>query len=224
MVSKSRAVFLDRDGVVNDLVYHEEEGRVLSPFSARELRVFPYVAQTVRTLKDDLGFKVVVISNQPGVGKRQFTYRELQRMNQKVRRALAAGGASFDGEYYCLHHPNALIQRYRTDCDCRKPKPGMLLKAAEDHGIDLGDSFFVGDSLIDVKAGKGAGCKTVLVGHASTMLTTLMEREGVNPDFMLGSLKDLPTILGPTKARQRRDGAGRRSGSASTSSPWTLCG
>jgi D-glycero-D-manno-heptose 1,7-bisphosphate phosphatase len=194
-VRANRAVFLDRDGVLNDLVYDDEEGRVGSPFAAKELRVFPYVPEAVRRMKEELGFKVIVISNQPGVGKGQFSYSEHEKMNGKVRKALAKGGTSFDAEYYCLHHPSALVAKYRVDCDCRKPKPGMLLRAAKEHDIDLESSYFVGDALIDVKAGRRAGCKAILVGHLTTFLSRMMAQEDATPDFMLPSLKDAPELL-----------------------------
>lgn len=200
----ARAVFVDRDGVLNDLVYHREEGRVLSPFSAAELRVFPSVPEAVRRLRQDLGFEVVVISNQPGVAKQQFTLAELEKMNEKIRRALAKADTSFDSEYYCLHHPSATIAKYRVDCDCRKPKPGLLLQASRENGIDLESSYFVGDSLIDVKAGRRAGCKTILVGHLTSMLAQLIEREDARPDYLLGSLKDVPDLLAKIESRSRR--------------------
>lgn len=190
-----RAVFVDRDGVLNDLVYNEQEGRVLSPFSAKETRVFPFVAAAVRVLRDELGFKVIVISNQPGVSKRQFTLEELEKMNMKIRRALTEGGTKFDGEYYCLHHPEALIKKYRMVCDCRKPKPGLLLRAAAEKDVDLGRSYFVGDSLIDVEAGRRAGCKTILVGHMTTFLSAMIDKAKATPDYMVPSFKNVPGLL-----------------------------
>jgi len=190
----NRAVFVDRDGVINDMVYDEEEGRVASPVSVRQLRVFPYVASVVRQLRSQ-GFMVIVISNQPGVAKRQFTLGELERISRKIRANLKSGGTRFDGEYYCLHHPEALIPRYRVVCDCRKPKPGLLLKAAEEHRINLSESYFVGDALMDVEAGKRAGCKTILVGHLNTFLAAMIERRGVVPDYVVPSLKEVPELL-----------------------------
>ena len=192
---RSRAVLLDRDGVLNDLVYDKEEGRVLSPFSAKELHVFPFAPAAVKEIRDVLGFKVVVISNQPGVGKGEFTLAEHNRMNDKVRGYLAAHGAALDGEYYCLHHPDAIYSKYRKRCSCRKPKPGLLLRAARELGIDLGGSYFVGDGLVDVKAGRAAGCKTVLVGHMNTTLSRLIDQEDARPDYIVHSLKDVPALL-----------------------------
>jgi D-glycero-D-manno-heptose 1,7-bisphosphate phosphatase len=200
-MTKNRAVFVDRDGVLNDLVYNEEEGQLGSPFSARQLRIFPYVADSIKRIKQELGFKVIVISNQPGVAKRQFTRAELENMNRKIRKELARNGSSLDAEYYCLHHPSALMRKYRVVCDCRKPKPGLLFRAARENELDLDKSYFVGDGLVDVKAGKNAGCKTILVGHMTTFLSKMMEKEEAAPDYMVPSLREVPALLRTLEAR-----------------------
>jgi D-glycero-D-manno-heptose 1,7-bisphosphate phosphatase len=199
-----RAVFLDRDGVLNDLEYDPGEGRIGSPLSTRQMRVFPYAGEAVKSIQE-LGFKAILVSNQPGVAKRQLTHAEFSRMNEMVRRELARHGCALDGEYYCLHHPDALVRKYRLDCDCRKPKPGLVLRAAKENGIDLGGSFFVGDALVDVKAGKAAGCRTVLLGHVTTFLTMMIARERASPDYILPSLRQVPDLLRSLDAGRTRD-------------------
>jgi len=189
-----RAVFLDRDGVINDLAYDPKEGRVAAPLAAEGLRVFPYAGESVRRIRE-LGFQAIVVSNQPGVAKRQLTLSEFERMGRKVRKELARQGGTLDAEYYCLHSPDARIRKYRLDCACRKPKPGLLLRAAEERLLDLHDSFFVGDALVDVKAGRAAGCRTILLGHPSTFLSSLIEKEHAEPDYLLPSLKKVPDLL-----------------------------
>lgn len=212
---RKRAVFIDRDGVLNDLEYNPEEGRIGSPLSAKQLRVHPYAGDSVRKIKT-LGFKAILVSNQPGVAKRQLTYSEFAKMNAMVRAELARRGGALDGEYYCLHHPDALVKKYKADCECRKPKPGLLLRAAKENGVDIGSSFFVGDALDDVKAGKAAGCKTILLGHVTTFLTRLMEEQDAQPDYMLPSLKQVPDLLasidGETKRARVKGRASRTSG------------
>ena len=116
-------------------------------------------------------------------------------MNGVVRAELAKHGGSLDAEYYCLHHPDALVKKYKLDCDCRKPKPGLLLRAAEENGVDLGRSFFVGDALVDVRAGQAAGCKTILLGHVTTFLSKMIELEDAAPDYVLPSLRAVPDLL-----------------------------
>jgi len=136
-----------------------------------------------------------LVSNQPGVAKRQLKYSEFEKMNQMVRDELAKHGGALDSEYYCLHHPDALVEKYRLDCDCRKPKPGLLLRAARENGLDLGRSFFVGDALVDVKAGRAAGCSTILLGHVTTFLSRMIEEEDARPDYVLSSLRQVPGLL-----------------------------
>jgi histidinol-phosphate phosphatase family protein len=191
---RSRALFLDRDGVLNDLVYYKEEGRVGSPLSASQLRVSAYAAETVKKVRT-LGFKAIVISNQPGVAKKQFSHAELLRMNDKIKTELRKRGTQLDAEYYCLHHPNALIKKYKINCDCRKPKPGLLLRAAEEYDINLKKSFFVGDSLIDVGAGRNAGCRTILVATMTDLLNRVIVEEHANPDYVVGSVSKIPDLV-----------------------------
>ncbi len=148
----------------------------------------------MRRIKE-LGFEAILVSNQPGVAKRQLRYSEFEKMNGMVRNELKRHGCSLDAEYYCLHHPDALVKKYRLDCDCRKPKPGLLLRAAREKDIDLGSSFFVGDALVDVKAGRAAGCRTILLGHVTTFLGKMIEREDARPDFVLPSLRQVPDLL-----------------------------
>ncbi len=192
---RNRAVFLDRDGVLNDLVLNKEERQISSPLSARQLHVFPYAANMIKEIQK-MGFKAIVISNQPGVAKKQFSYSEFIRMKKKLERELAKKGCSLDGEYYCLHHPAALIRKYKVKCVCRKPKPGLLLRAASENKIDLKKSLFVGDALVDVKAGKAAGSKTILISHMTDFLNRMMEKENAFPDYLVSSLKDIPSLLG----------------------------
>ena len=189
-----RAVFFDKDGVINDLTYNREEGIIGSPRSAKELDIFPYAAPSIKEIQSS-GYLTIVISNQPGVGKKQFSLREFQKMQDKVDRALSKEGCRLDGEYYCFHHPSALISKYKVDCDCRKPKPGLFFKAAIERNIVLQNSFFIGDALIDVKAGKAAGCKTILVGHYTDFLNRMMKEEDAFPDHMIPSLKEAPKLL-----------------------------
>lgn len=205
----NRAVFLDRDGVLNDLEYNPDEGHIGSPLSAGQLRVNPYAGDSVRKIKE-LGFKAILVSNQPGVAKGQITYSEFEKMNAVVRGELSKHGGALDGEYYCLHHPDALVKKYKADCECRKPKPGLLLRAAEEAGVDMGSSFFVGDALDDVKAGKAAGCKTILLGHVTTFLTRLMEEQDAQPDYMLPSLKQVPELLARIDRGTKEGGPRRR--------------
>lgn len=112
---------------------------------------------------NDNGYKVIIITNQPGVARGYFTEETLIEITEYIRESLAKEGARIDETYYCPHHPEGIIKEYVKDCDCRKPKPGMILSAARDLDIDLKGSFVIGDRDIDVEAGKRAGCRTILL-------------------------------------------------------------
>lgn len=166
---KKQAVFLDRDGVINALVYRPSEGLWDSPYTLDELHVLSNAAETVRRIRE-MGFLALVVSNQPGVAKGRCTEAFLTALTAGLQEELAREGAPLDGVYYCLHHPHALLDRYRQECSCRKPRPGLLLQAAQERGIALDDSYLIGDRMVDVQAGREAGCRTILVRSPATDL------------------------------------------------------
>jgi D-glycero-D-manno-heptose 1,7-bisphosphate phosphatase len=143
----------------------------------------PDAGEAIRRL-NNLGLKVVVASNQPGIAKGKMTKSNFEKIREKMKRDLAKAGAHLDAEYYCLHHPLASRKQYRGNCDCRKPKAGLLLRAARDLDLSLQDSFMVGDSLVDVEAGKAVGCTTFLMGSTKCDLCKLMQERNVYPDVI----------------------------------------
>jgi len=183
----ARGVILDRDGVINELVYFPEVGVIDSPLNPDQFRLLPDVARAVRTL-NELGFKVVVVSNQPGIAKGKMTGELFEQIRSKMKKELEKEGAHLDAEYYCLHHPDAIKKEYRVNCDCRKPKTGLFLRASSELGLDPSRSFSIGDSLMDVKAGKAAGYTTILIGSMKCDLCRLMDQEDARPEFIVGSL------------------------------------
>jgi len=184
---RQRAIFLDRDGVINTIVYFSELGVLDSPLNPRQFRLLPGVAEAIRVF-NRLGLKVVIVSNQPSIAKGKMTEEAFRKVRLKMRKELEKRGARIDAEYYCLHHPSARNAKYRVNCDCRKPKPGLLLRAAKDLKLDLSRCYMVGDSLTDVKAGRAVGCRSFLVGYLKCNLCRLMEHEGVKPDLIVPSL------------------------------------
>lgn len=184
-----KAIFLDRDGVINEMVYHPDFGIVDSPANPDEFELLPGVGGAVRRI-NEMGFLAVVISNQPGVAKGKMSISLLEATMSKMERLIQAENAYLDGIYYCMHHPNAKLEEYRTICDCRKPKPGLLLQAAGELDIDLANSYFIGDGITDVKAGKAAGCQTILVNSRKCYLCDELSRQGVKPDYMAGNLNE----------------------------------
>ena len=194
-MSKVKAIFLDRDGVVNELVYFPEQGVIDSPFTVNQFHLCPGVPDAVK-LFQNAGYKVIVASNQPGVAKGHMPLKNFERICDTMKAQLGEKGVSLDAEYYCMHHPEATVAQYRINCDCRKPKPGLILKAAKDMDIDLSQSWFIGDNLSDIKAGKNAGCHTLLLGKMRCELCDLMYNEGIKPDVIkLNLLESADYIL-----------------------------
>jgi D-glycero-D-manno-heptose 1,7-bisphosphate phosphatase len=190
----TKAAFLDRDGIINELVYFPEHGIVDSPFTPEQVRLTPFAIQAVNRFHD-MGYKVIVISNQPGMAKGHFDEPSFDLMSNKMRELLRKGNATIDGEYYCFHHPNGVRKEYSRVCDCRKPKPGLILKAAREHDISLADSFMLGDGSIDVKAGRDAGCTTILVASTNDLLMRILSEQDARPDYIARTLEDAVQIV-----------------------------
>lgn len=162
---KNKAIFLDRDGVINKICYHPELKDVKKkickdPLNIEEFNIVLGVQEAIEKFKKS-GYKVVIISNQPGLIKGFYQKELLDSINKLIREKL-----NLKHIYYCLHHPD-----YTGDCSCRKPKPGLLLKAAQELNINLKESFMVGDQESDIIAGKEAGCKTVYIGEKNVQST-----------------------------------------------------
>ena len=155
----SRAAFLDRDGVINRKA---PEGQYITRWE--DFQFLPRVAEAI-TLLNRAGFSAIVVSNQRCVAKGLLTIAELESIHERMLAQLAASNAPLAGVYYCPHDNH-------SSCSCRKPAPGMLLQAATEHAIDLADSWMVGDSDIDIQAGKTAGCRTLRI-----------LRNGVSPEI-----------------------------------------
>lgn len=186
----NRAVFLDRDGVINAMVYNTEFGLVDSPANPREFRLLPGAADAIRWI-NELGFLAVVISNQPGIAKGKFSLALLEAMTHQMRSELAAHGAILNAIYYCYHHPEGVIRQYRQVCECRKPKPGMLLQASAEMGIALDQSYFIGDGITDMQAGQAAGTTNILVYSSfKCYICEELSRHRVQPDHTVNSLYD----------------------------------
>jgi D-glycero-D-manno-heptose 1,7-bisphosphate phosphatase len=174
-----RAVFLDRDGTVL------EEAGYLDRLE--RLVFFPFAIDAIRLL-NRAGFAVVIITNQSGVGRGMYEEDFVHQAHGVVDQRVTAGGGHIDGFYYCPHHPTAEIERYRKDCDCRKPGPGMLHAAAEDLELDLSRSFAVGDKWTDVQAGNTAGAKGILVRTGYGRSSEASSRRHVEPAWIADDL------------------------------------
>jgi D,D-heptose 1,7-bisphosphate phosphatase len=152
------AIFLDKDGTLVENV----------PFNAdpREIRLTSGAAKGLKTLHK-LGYALIIISNQPGIAMGYFSEDGLGEVEACLRELLLDADVPLAGFYYCPHHPQGRVSGYAVACTCRKPAPGLLLRAASDHGLALERSWFVGDILDDIETGRRAGCKTVLLDNGN---------------------------------------------------------
>jgi len=160
----NRAVFLDRDGtMIEDVGYLDRLGR---------LKLFPYTIDSIRLL-NRAGFKVVVVTSQAGVANGVIPETFVKEAHDEISRLVELGGGRIDAYYYCPHSPSAVVDEYRRECDCRKPKPGMIHSAARDWSLDIRRSFVVGDRWRDIEMGQAAGAKGILVetGYGRTEAT-----------------------------------------------------
>ena len=188
-LSDMKSVFLDRDGVINELIYYREHGIIDSPFTVEQFRLLPGVGVAINNFHK-MDYVVILVSNQPGIAKGNFSEETFEEIRKKMKEELAKEGAFLDGEYYCFHHPEAKIARYKVNCLCRKPQPGLLLQAAKYMDIDLSQLWMIGDGLTHVKAGKEAGCRTVLLGKAKCELCRMMDEEMARPDIIASNLEE----------------------------------
>ncbi len=174
-------VFLDRDGTIN-----EQMGYINH---ASRFQILPRTAEAIRLL-NQAGLKVAVVSNQSGAARGYFPEELISEVNNKMIHILREHGAQLDGVYYCPHHRQAVVPFYRVDCDCRKPKTGLLVKAAEELAVDLSKSYVVGDRFLDIELAHNAGAKGIMVltGYGRGELTYLGESSLVKPDFVAEDL------------------------------------
>ncbi len=172
---------MDRDGTIT----RHTKSFIVRP---RQLFILPYAAEAIKAF-NQLGFLVIIITNQPVISRGLITPKEMVLLHNNLLRRLERKGAHVDAIYFCPHHPDGKIPPWGRKCNCRKPKPGMILRAIEDLNIDPKKSFMVGDALIDVVAGKQANTKTILVksGPGHPRLDKFYKK--TKPDFTFKNLK-----------------------------------
>lgn len=165
LLNKQKAIFLDRDGTINRYVGFLR--------SVDEFELIPGITEAIKKINSS-GYLAIVVTNQPVIARGEVTKKELEEIHNKMETLLGYEGAYIDALYYCPHHPHKgfkdEIVQLKIECECRKPKPGMLLQAAEEFNIDLSQSYMIGDGENDIMAGVAAGCKTILVNREDTNL------------------------------------------------------
>jgi D-glycero-D-manno-heptose 1,7-bisphosphate phosphatase len=190
-MSGRAAIFIDRDGVLNQLVVDRTSGYAESPYAASDVRLAPCAVRGMRSLAQ-LHWPLVVVSNQPAAAKGTATREALGEVHDEVDRQLRAAGVHVDAYHYCFHHPDGIDPALAEICACRKPGWGLILDAARELEIDdLAGSWMIGDSDVDVLAGRGAGCRTILIEEPASA----HRRGGAEPDFRADDLQEAATVV-----------------------------
>ena len=179
----NKAIFLDRDGVIN-----EDPGYVSK---IQDYRFMPRVFEALRMAQSS-GYKLVIVTNQAGIGKRVYSEDDYHMLTSWIKQRFQENNIEISQIYHCPHHPEAVIEKFKQKCGCRKPNPGMLLLAAQEHDLDLSNSYMIGDRTSDVLAGKRAGCKTILVktGYGGSD-----QEHQVNPDHVVEDLYEAVGLI-----------------------------
>jgi D-glycero-D-manno-heptose 1,7-bisphosphate phosphatase len=180
------AVFLDRDGVINELVPDPTTGHGESPLRVEEVRLQPGAAAAAVRLAR-AGYALVCVSNQPAAAKGTISLAQLLVIHERVVELLAEQGVRLAASYLCPHHPEGVVAGLAGACVCRKPEPGMLRAAAHALGLTLGRSWMVGDTDADIHAGAAAGCRTLLLCNPDSAHKRL---QALSPDAIAGSLAE----------------------------------
>lgn len=180
---KQKAVFIDRDGTIS-----EEVGYVNH---VSRFRLFPYSATAVKILNEN-GWLAILTTNQAGVARGYFAETVIEQVHEKLTSELASAGAKLDAIYYCSHHPTVGEPPYRMDCDCRKPKPGLILRAVADFNIDLSQSWMIGDRYSDVEMARNAGVHSafLLSGYGRGEWEHQRETWKLQPDLVAEDLTE----------------------------------
>jgi D-glycero-D-manno-heptose 1,7-bisphosphate phosphatase len=185
-----KAVFLDRDGVLNELILNTDTNEYEPPHRIEEVIIFPYAAQCLRDLLS-AGYDLFLVSNQPDYAKGKVTLKSLREVHERFMSILTSENITFRGVYYCFHHPNGIIKEYSFVCECRKPNPYFLLKAQKEYSIDLGMSWMIGDRDADIVCGQSAGVKTILINEPKSA----NNRGDSFPDFIVNDLFEATKLI-----------------------------
>jgi histidinol-phosphate phosphatase family protein len=181
----NRALFLDRDGILNELVYYDSSGEWESPRTVADLQMIDGVVEPLQRFAD-AGWLLFIVTNQPSYAKGKTSMENLLEVERAVERALPITRG-----YVCFHHPDALLDEWRVRCECRKPGAQSLRDAARDYDVDLAVSWLVGDQDSDLGAGRAAGCKVALLEHPRSA----HKRGKIDPDLRIANLAELAERL-----------------------------
>ncbi|MDQ7824592.1 MAG: HAD family hydrolase [Candidatus Eremiobacteraeota bacterium] len=185
-----RAVFLDRDGVINRLVYNPSTGEHESPHDEKDFELMPGAVEALKSLEEQ-GFLLFLVSNQPSFAKGKASFEALHAVHEKFCRLMEAAEVHFTEYYYCYHHPEGVVPELARVCSCRKPGPLFLQQARDRYGLDLARAWMVGDRDSDVECGKACGTRTILIENPHSAA----KRGKSSPDSRAASLADAAAYI-----------------------------
>lgn len=196
VVKNKKAFFFDRDGVINKNVFYSDTNEFESPRAIEDIRIYHKTLEIMHHLQK-LGYLIFIVSNQPSFAKGKISFLELQNVSNYIEYYLQKKSINITAFYYCYHHPEALIVECRKQCECRKPSPYFLNKAAEDYLVDLKSSWMIGDRDSDIECGLRAGCRTIQIksDHPTN-------KAGFShPQFKVERIEQIKEILNETTDR-----------------------
>ncbi|MDT5017222.1 MAG: D-glycero-D-manno-heptose 1,7-bisphosphate phosphatase [Mycobacterium sp.] len=179
------AIFLDRDGVLNELIFNSTTGEHESPHVPEDFVVIDGIVPALQRL-GLAGYELFLVSNQPSYAKGKTSLENIEEIHRRLDEFLTANGIEFREYFYCRHHPDGIVPTHSGPCRCRKPAPYFLFEAARKHDVELVSSWMVGDQTTDVECGRSAGCRTVLVMNERSAA----KRGPCRPDVLVSSLSE----------------------------------
>lgn len=185
-----KAVFLDRDGVINELVYNIERNESEPPHNIEDIKIIEGVTGALKKLLES-NFRLFIVSNQPDFAKGKTSLENLVKVGEKIRNIMEDQKIIFTEYNYCYHHPDGVIKEYSGECDCRKPKPFFILNAIKKYNLDKNRSWMAGDRDTDIQCGKNSGLKTILIENAGSENYRLNS----DPDFRVKNLTQAADII-----------------------------
>jgi len=193
----NKTVFYDRDGVILQMVYDLESGTIDVVRTIKEIQFVPGIISLLRHTTS-LGYRNIIVSNQPGIGLRKITKEKFEDVHKEYMRQIEKQGGKIDRVYYCFHHTFARLDEFKLACDCRKPNIGLFTKAAKDFNLDLQQSWVIGDGVNDILSGEKIGAKTILLGNIyEAEYLRILEKQlsGVKPTHMIKKLIEAIDII-----------------------------
>lgn len=187
-----KTLFLDRDGVINHIIRYETGWD--SPQRPGDVKLVKGIEKIILWANENK-IPVIEVSNQPGVAKGKMSQKTSDAIEKRIHHLLKEKCAIIDKVYICSHHPNAVVSKLKKNCNCRKPKPGLLLRAAKELKINLSKSIMLGDKASDMEAGAGAGCKTIILIHNEDVFEKVKESKKIKSDYKVISIKEAFQII-----------------------------